>query len=155
MNKIFLIAIALIFCGTISCGRVESVEVYHPFQHHTWQRFDILKFEIPIKPSKSGIDLILFTRLNPGFAQDTLGFNVIINTPAGEERIGEFLIDIKSKDGVSGGCKGDSCEYTIELVRETIITQGGILHIEVENLTPRMQTYGVKGVGIRLTESRK
>lgn len=155
MNKIFLVAIALIFCGTISCDRLESVEVYHPFQHHTWQRFDILKFEIPIKPSKSGVDLILFTRLNPGFAQDTLGFNVIINTPAGEERIGGFLINTKSEGDVSGRCKSDSCEHTIVLVRETIFTQGGILSVEVENLTPRMQTYGVKGVGIRLTESRK
>ncbi len=156
MKKIIAVVFGLLLFTATSCEREKPIEVYHPFQNHTWQRFDILKFEIPVSPSEKSLDIVLFTRVTSNFTQEALGFNVIVNTPAGEERIGEYMLSPKPEDGVAlVGCKNDSCEHTLMLVREITFSKGGILGVEVENLTPRMQTLGINGIGIRLTESRK
>ena len=155
------ISIFLILCSTlvgfmeISCGSSKSAELYHKFPDKIWERFNILQFEIPINKVEF-YDIFLFARLTPDFAYETLNFNMIMNTPSGEERINEYQMKVKSNAGIFCiECSKDSCQGSILLKKEIKISKPGTLKIEIENLTPKIVTEGVLGVGIRLIPSGK
>ena len=75
---------------------------------------------------------------------------MIMITPSGEERIKEYSMDIRRKDGgFVGQFISDSCEVSIALKKELKLTKG-ILNLEIENLVPRPEVRGLLGIGIRL-----
>jgi hypothetical protein len=76
-----------------------------------------------------------------------------MTTPSGEERIKEYHMNIKKKDGgFIGPCNKDSCEVTINLKKQLMLTKG-VLKIEIENLVPRLELNGLLSIGIRLRPS--
>jgi hypothetical protein len=158
LNKVpvllLLFSAMVVFFGS-GCGKKESIELYHRFPDKSWARFNLLSFEMPVKTGQS-YDIYLFAWLSPGFQYETLDFNMIMNTPAGEERINEYQMEVKSKSGdFDRDCGNDSCQRTILLKKEIDLVKPGILKIEIENLTPRIRTEGVLCVGIRLVPSGK
>jgi hypothetical protein len=95
-------------------------------------------------------------RFDQGFEYETLNFNMIMNTPSGEERIKEYEMKVKSKAGsFLFPCAGDSCLGQQLLKKELWISKPGVLVIEIENLTPRLRTGGIRSAGIRLEPSGK
>jgi hypothetical protein len=69
---------------------------------------------------------------------------MILDTPSGEERIREYLMQIRDKNGnYSGTLTGDTCITQIFLKRKLYCSKKGILKVEIENLNPRMETEGV------------
>ena len=154
MLKMNLRLVVLVFLLTISCARNKPVEVYQKFENQVWPRYQTLKFEIPVIKPGNTYDIILFTNITRAFSFETLDFNMVMNTPAGEERINEYQIKIKSPVGsFLGKCGKDSCIYTIPLKKGLSINDSGILKIEIENLTPRIETSGILGMGVRLIKS--
>lgn len=152
MLVLFSIMIAFLASG---CNKEDHPELYHRFSDKSWARFNLLSFEIPVT-NISPYDIYLFARFTPDFQYETLDFNMIMNTPAGEERIHEYQMKVKSKSGQFRiECEKDSCQGTIVLKKEIDFAKPGILKIEIENLTPRLTTEGVIGVGIRLKPSGK
>jgi hypothetical protein len=148
----FSIMVALLNHG---CSNGESRELYHRFPGSSWARFNFLSFEIPVK-SKDSYNIYLYAGFTQDFQYETLDFNMIMNTPAGEERIHEYQLAVKSKSGsMVIDCDKDSCRGIILLKKEINFSKAGILKIEIENLTPRLTTEGVLGVGIRLIPSGK
>ncbi len=144
---VFFIMMAFLVSG---CGKRESRELYHPFPDKTWARFNLLSFEIPVEKA-SIYDITLFARFEPGYQYETLDFNMIMNTPAGEERINEYKMEVKGKSGeFSIECNQDSCQGSVLLKKEISFAKPGLLKIEIENLMPRLNAEGVIGVGIRL-----
>ena len=151
---LILFSFIIVFPGS-GCRKRENAALYHRFSDKSWARFNLLSFEIPVKKAES-YNIYLFARFAPGFQYETLDFNMIMNTPAGEERIKEYQMQVKSKSGeYCIECNKDSCQGTILLKRELDLAKPGILKIEIENLTPRLSTEGVLGVGIRLVPSGK
>jgi hypothetical protein len=115
----------------------------------------LLNFEIPIEKGNT-YDIYLFARFANDYPYETLDFNMVMNTSAGEERINEYQMEVKSKSGnFCIECSKDSCVGTILLKREINIARPGVLKIEIENLTPRILTEGILGVGIRWMPSGK
>ncbi len=150
--NILLLATALTGTG---CDKKKGAEIYHRFPDKSWARFNLLSFEIPIE-KMDACNIYLFARFDPGFQYETLDFNMIMNTPSGEERIKEYRMEVKSKKGeFSIECDKDSCEGTILLKKEIMLSKPGILKIEIENLIPRIATEGILGVGIRVVPSGK
>jgi gliding motility-associated lipoprotein GldH len=150
------ICLGLFFFLATGCKNSETTELYHKFQDKNWARFNILSFEIPVKNVDKPCNVYLFARFSPEFRYEKLEFNMVMNTPAGEERINAYQMDVKSPSGAFlAGCKKDSCEGTILLKKELNLGKPGILKIEIENLTPRLTTGGVKGIGIRIEQSGK
>ena len=157
-TRVFFIFILAGMLGTCfhGCKNKESFEIYHRFQDRSWARFNILSFEIPVKKVEKPYDVYLFARFSSAFEHESLEFNMIMNTPAGEERIAQYTMNVRSKSGkFPGDCSGDSCQGSILLQRELNLSKPGILKIEIENLIPHMTTEGVMGVGIRLIQSGK
>jgi gliding motility-associated lipoprotein GldH len=139
---------------TTSCKR-ETAEYYHRFPDKAWKRFNTLSFTIPV--TKTGKkDLRFFARFNANYRHDSLAFNMVMNNSAGEERIRAYRIRVKSSNGSSLlACRGDSCEGTVLLKGELMITKPGVLTIEIENLMPYMVTEEILGVGILMEDSGK
>ncbi|MEI6433212.1 MAG: gliding motility lipoprotein GldH [Bacteroidota bacterium] len=139
-----------------ACIREKPTELYHKFPGNQWDRFNFLSFEIPIEKSNETYDILLLFSFTPEYPYETLFFNMDLKTPSGEERINEYQLKIKTKDGkFLGEVKGDSCQLSITLKRYLKITKPGILKIELENLIPRMTTQGISGVVISIMHSGK
>ena len=143
----FSLLILFVACG---CSDNQEEVIYKKFKDESWSRFDILHYEIPVRASEKNYDVFLFVHHTKEFEFDHLVFNMTMTTPSGEERIKEYEMDIKRKDGkFMGQCINDSCEISIALKKELKLTKG-ILTLDIENLVPRLQTKGLLGIGIRL-----
>lgn len=142
-----MILILLCVCG---CSDNKDVMIYYKFKDQTWSRFDPVRFEITINSPDKNYDVFLFAHHTAEFEFDDLDFNMILTTPSGEERIKEYKIGIRRKDGgFIGQFTHDSCEVSIALKKDLKLTRG-ILILEMENLIPRLQAKGLLGIGIRL-----
>ena len=134
-----------------ACSKENDYVIYHRFPAHSWYRYNILQFEIPLELTEKPYDVYFFVNHTKQYAFDNLDFNMIMTTPAGEERIKEYHFPIRRKDGgIIGECTGDSCSVSIPLKKEIYFSGQGILKIEIENLVPRLEIKGILGVGIRL-----
>lgn len=148
LNHFILIPALILFSG---CRQDDPDGVYYPFKEHSWQRFNILKFELPVKQSERPYKVVFFARYDQDFPYPSLDFNMVMNTPTGEERISEFQLKIKDADDhFLGTCDQGIYEGSVILNKELYLNKGGMLLIEVENLIPKMETPGLLGVGIRL-----
>jgi gliding motility-associated lipoprotein GldH len=146
---IFLLGLILL----TGCQQDNPDGLYYPFKNHVWKRFNILNFDIPVERSERPYTIVFFARHNGDFPYKSLDFNMIMNTPSGEERIREFQLKIRNaNDKFLGKCELEICEVTIVLNKELYISKDGILLIEFENLIPRMETPGLLGVGIRIKQ---
>jgi len=148
----FIWSLLLFVC--FGCTDNNDVMVYQKFKDQTWSRFDLLHLNIPVKAAEKNYDVFLFIHHTAEYEFDNLDFNMIMTTPSGEERIKEYHMDIRRKDGgFIGQCSKDSCEVSIALKKGLKLTKG-ILTLEIENLVPRMQIKGLLGLGIRLQPVR-
>ena len=147
----FLLLIAVIILTGPSCNKTSDNEYYHRFINHSWHRFNILQFEIPVEKTDQRFDVNFFIRHNRDYEFNTMDFNMVMTTPSGEERIREYQMNIRNKGGnFTGRFIGDSCEISIVLTNEMHFSKKGILTIKIENLIPRIETNGLLGVGIRM-----
>ncbi|MEI6455183.1 MAG: hypothetical protein WCO93_02750 [bacterium] len=149
--------VLLILSGIlIACGREKPNQVYYPLKNDTWHRFNILKFDLPIRKDMGSVDVYFTVEVTKEYEYDNLDFNMVMNTPSGEERINAFQVKIKSGTGsFLGSYHGDSCGYQMPLKKDLSLSVPGTLSIEIENLNPRIETRGISGVGILLVPSGK
>lgn len=133
------------------CFGRRTQEVYYPFKDKIWYRFNNLSFELPVKKTGKSYDVVFYIRLTREFEYQTFEFNMVMNTPSGEERIREYHIDVKDRSGnFLGKAEGDSLTAQVFLRKEITFSKEGTLRIEIENLIPKMRTYGILGAGVRL-----
>lgn len=153
-GSILLAVISLAVVAT-GCGKGRNTERYHRFQEHRWARFNLVSFEMPVdRPGE--YDVLFYAAFNGDFEFGTLPFNMTMTTPSGEERINEYKMDVRDKAGdFCIECARDSCVGETWLKKRMFISREGILKIEIENLTPRLVTEGIAGVGIRIMPSGK
>ena len=150
MKKIANFLAILLLLIVSACSKNHDYVIYHKFKEQTWARFNVLKFEIPVNATEKTYDISLFVSHSRVYEYDTLGFNMIMTTPSGEERIKEYNLEIKRKDGrFTGQCNNDSCDVSVMLKRDITLSPG-TLTLEIENLVPRLEIKGLLGIGIRL-----
>lgn len=155
MSKFNTLPLFLLLLLLASCGGGKLADVYHPLSNGRWERFDILKFEIPVEEPDNSWDVELYAFIDPSFTSEEIPFNMVMSTPSGEERIAEYILKPGSPGDPPAGDRRDSTRVTVLLKRGLSLNEKGLLRIEIENLVPRMQTEGVRGVGIRLVPSGK
>ena len=150
MKKYAVFIFFLITATFTGCKKDQDYVIYHRFDNQVWKRFNILQFEIPVGNKQSTYDVYFFTHITRQYEFDYLDFNMIMTTPSGEERIKEYRINIKRKEGTFiGRFTNDSSEYSIALKKGITLTKGNLI-LQIENLVPRLETKAILGVGIRL-----
>lgn len=148
VHQLYL-AFILFFISACTMDKPETQRICFP--SGSWQRYNILKFQLPVVESEKSHDIIFELRFRKSFAYDELPFNMVLNTPSGEERIKEYQMQIRDKNGIiAGTLNGDTCTTRIFLKKNLYCSKKGVLKIEIENLNPRMETEGVFSAGIIL-----
>ncbi|HSN50858.1 MAG TPA: hypothetical protein VLR52_06455, partial [Bacteroidales bacterium] len=84
-RSVILLALTLILLIS-GCTRKKEMVSTQRFAKQTWNRFDILKFDIPVAREGS-YDVLLEASHTTGFEGDIFSVNMIMVTPSGEERI--------------------------------------------------------------------
>jgi gliding motility-associated lipoprotein GldH len=154
MTKKNILICFLIVASLSACKKNDEIIRYHKFPNQTWDRFTILKFDIPVLETGKTYDIYFFAHHTKEYEFDNLKFNMIMETPSGENRIKEYLFMIKNKTGgFLGNCANDSCSASIALKKDLLIDKKGMLRIQVEALVPRLEIKGLLGVGIRMVPS--
>jgi hypothetical protein len=146
-NKAYLQCIFAFFLMFTDCKRGDSVEFYHSFENKKWNRFEHISFLVPVHEHSSTCDIDLILWRTHEFEYSTFDFNLIMNTPSGEERIREYHVPVSSQDRYF---QGDSCEMIISLKKGIVFQQNGVLRIDIEALIPRVEILGVSRVGVRM-----
>ena len=150
MKKYFLIPALIILIMVTGCKKDHDYVIYHKFENHSWYRYNTLQFEIPMQSSPNGWDISFFATHASNYPFDNLDFNMIMTTPAGEERIKEYHFEIRKYGSFTGKCTSDSCTASIALKKQIYLPATGILKISIETIVPRLQIEGLFGVGIRM-----
>jgi len=135
------------------CKNEKTIEKRIVFPKESWQRYQMLDFELPVTESNRSCDLLFIFRCRKSFAYDEIPLNMVLNTPSGEERIKEYQIQIRDKNGsYTGTLSGDTCITQLVLKRNLSCPKKGMLKVEIENLNPRMETEGVFSAGLMLIQ---
>lgn len=152
MKKLILILPFLLLF--LSCGNnTRDLYQYHRFENEIWNRFDKINYVIQVR-NPGMYDVFFEATCKPDFEREYFSFNMVMNTPSGEERINEYAYRIRDSIGnFRGSCTGDSCLIVIPL-KKGIELGPGELKIEIENLIPYVETSGIRGAALRLAKLR-
>jgi len=154
MKKYFAFAVFLIF--TLSgCQEDNSVSQIRNFTDSTWQRFDYLNFDFQIEEIDDSYDIMVLLRTTEDFPSQALIINLVMYLPSGEERIREYKLEVKDKEGeMLGEKKAGYYERFISIRKQMKINETGVLKFEIENLMTKYLTPGIVEFGIVLEPSK-
>lgn len=127
------------------CKKEKPRDFYYPCKNQTWPRYNKITFHIPVTTENREYDISLYANFTQEYPYENLDFNMVLNTPNGEERIMEY--------GLKKIVPGE--ENVVALKKGLHIGKKGILSLEIENLMPVLNLNGISGIGIRLTEAGK
>ncbi|MBW6491313.1 MAG: gliding motility lipoprotein GldH [Lentimicrobium sp.] len=146
-NLLYFLILSILLLSSCRPGRIY--QEYHKFDNYTWNRFDKIKFEIPIEEAGTSGDIVMTIRHITQYPYSNLPVNIILNTPGGEERILEKDIRIRDYDGkFRGSGAGDLWDLEEILWPSFYFNETGIYSIELENLIPKVGLAGLIDIGI-------
>jgi gliding motility-associated lipoprotein GldH len=150
--KYFLAISAFLLAG---CSREDSIVRIKTFDNSIWERYDYLNFDFPITDESAVCDVVVMLRFTGDFPFEALLINFVMTLPSGEERIKDYRITLKEKDGTLKGEAKSGYHEQFFTIRENMrIVETGNLNIEIENLTPKYFTPGIVELGVLLEPSK-
>ncbi len=150
------VLIAIIFSLLLAaCGDRMAFKQYKTFENTSWNRFDILLFEVPVKAGDY-LDFNLALRHHTYFPYDYLDANITFYSPGGEMRSAEYHFKLKDKNG-QWKANGMGELWDIELpIRDSLyFSKDGICKVRVENKMTKIETPGIMEVGLIVTQDEK
>ena len=154
LQMLFILFTGLSFC-MISCQSDKTYEEYKKMDKQSWNRFNLLKFEIPVNDTQTPVDIFLAIRHLPEFQIRELPINMTIYMPTGEMRSAEEVLKFTEKDGkIRSECLGDLCDITFNLREDITFSETGSVRIEIENKWPKVELPGILEVGLILRKSK-
>ncbi|MBI9034522.1 MAG: hypothetical protein JEZ03_08645 [Bacteroidales bacterium] len=153
---VFLILALPLFM--LSCNEnTRMAEQYHSFENTKWHRFNKVNFNLNVTDLNNDYDVKAIFTLTEQYLYDNLPIHVIMNTPNGEERINEHKMGFRDKEGtLLRGQKVDG-KYLIEipLFRNIRFKTMGECKIEVEQIIPKYDTFGIESFGVVIDKAAK
>jgi gliding motility-associated lipoprotein GldH len=156
MKKFLAASPVIILLVLLSCSSKGPVyEKYFKFEHNTWDRFKQVLFNIPFEESDAEYDISIVLKPVADFPYDDMPIYVIMNTPAGEERMTEVKVHLKEKGAFIGATEGKPVIIKAPLWKALAINDKGTCKISIENMVPKIQTTGIAEVGIVVEKAVK
>ena len=126
-----------------SCSPRKEFEQYQKLEKQSWNRFNILKFDVPVEDTLNSFDIAVVIRHLPEFKIKELPVNATFYMPSGEIRTADHVLSFTSKDGNSlSECLGDLCDISFTLRQDFIFPETGTVRIEIENKWPGLNCRG-------------
>lgn len=147
MKKIIVLFSFILLLG--SCGQKTVFKDYHRFDNISWDRFDILNFNVDVqKDEKLDFDLLL--RHHTNYPYDYLDVNITFYTPSGASMSRDYHFKLKNKDGSwkSDGL-GDFWDIELPIRNEMLFSESGICKVRIENKMTKINTPGIIEVGLK------
>ena len=150
--KLSLVSIFFIFLS--SCHNPTVFREYQKLDNMTWNRFDILEFEVPVNEGDK-LDFDLALRHHTDFPYNKLFVNITFNAPDGEMRSADYAFNLKDDNGkwLADGM-GELWDIDLPIRKEMPFYQSGICKVKIENNYPKFDTPGIIEVGLVVKESR-
>ncbi len=136
---------------TVSEKEVFSAD--QAFEDDTWQRFQVLDFDIPFQEGNTAYDIYFTLTYSEEFQHDNVPVHAILTTPAGSKRVHEFTIEVRDASGKELGQKEDDSKYYIlqaPLWQKLTIAEPGTANLTLEQIIPKFKTPGIKQAGIKV-----
>ena len=121
---------------------------YVTMDNMTWNRFDILEFEVPVQEDQS-LDFHIFLRHHTDFPYDNLFVNITFYAPGGDTRSRDYEFDLRDYKG-DWLAKGMGELWDVELLvrKEMMFSEDGVCRVRVENKYPKYDTPGIIEIGL-------
>jgi gliding motility-associated lipoprotein GldH len=121
----------------------------------TWNRLDILEFEVPVNEGDK-LDFNLTLRHHTDFPYDKLFVNITFNAPDGEMRSADYAFNLKDDNGkwLADGM-GELWDIDLPIRKEMPFYQSGICKVKIENNYPKFDTPGIIEVGLVVKKSEE
>jgi gliding motility-associated lipoprotein GldH len=141
--------VLLVFLALSSCTSRKVFSEYHKFSNFTWNRFELITFDVPIEDEESLYEIAVAVRHIPQFPYGNLDINMTINSPDGEMRSGDFSLKLKDKNGKwLGDGMGDLYDIEIPVHKGMKFSGKGLSRIEIENKMDKYEIRGIMEVGL-------
>ncbi len=146
----FFVLVALLLLG---CNNTTIFKDYKKMDNISWNRFDIVEFEVPVKKGKP-MDFYLSLRHHTNMSYKFIDVNVTFFTPDGEMRSRDnhyrlIGTDLKWK----GIGMGDLWDIDLPIRKEMLFNKSGVCKIKIENKMSRLETTGIIEVGLIVKKS--
>jgi gliding motility-associated lipoprotein GldH len=153
-SRSFIIITILLLTTLFACRNDITLSASKSFDGAVWERFDYLNFDFQVKKPGREYAVIATVRYTEEFKDEKLPMNVVMVLPSGEERIKEYVLELRDKTGKPLGTPTDEYfELTKSLRDGLTINEAGKMQVEIENLRSKAYTEGIVSFGITL-ESR-
>lgn len=146
----------ILLIGLTSCQSGNVFEKYQKMERMSWDRFNILVFEVPIEDINKEYDFSISIRHIPEIPYKELEVNFTIYTPSDDMRSANLVFPLVDKEGKSmSSCMGDLCDLEISLRKNFKFTETGTARVEIENRYTKISMPGIMEVGLIVRESEK
>lgn len=154
MKQLFKLSLLLII-SMVACNRGPVYQSTHTFKNAAWDRFDIIKFTIPVHEEGDAYDIYFTLKHTEAFTDLVFPVYLIMNTPSGEERMREITLKTNRNES-TGEVQADSTRLIrIPVWKGLSVSEKGDCILSVENIYPKIQTLGIEQIGIVVEKAGK
>jgi len=152
MKNLLLPAVVFVFL-LFSCANHTVFKQFKSFDKVSWNRFDILMFEVPVKAGDA-LDFKLALRHHTYYPYDYLDANITFYAPSGEMRSTEYHFELKDEKGqwLANGM-GELWDIELPIRDGLFFNKAGICKVRIENKMTKIETPGIVEVGLIVTKS--
>jgi gliding motility-associated lipoprotein GldH len=138
----------------LSCGRGKIFEEHKKIDNMTWDRFEVIDFDIPIEKTGVPYDLIFAMRHHTDIPFDEVEINFTMWTPGGETRSRDYTIRIRDREGnLVGDGLGALWDIRVPMKEGYAFSEEGVCKVEIANRMHKLKTVGIMEIGFIVRES--
>jgi gliding motility-associated lipoprotein GldH len=149
------ISITIFLLVLISCREPAAFREYKKMDNISWNRFDILNFEVPVKNGEQ-LDFDLAIRHHTDFPFETIWVNITFYSPDETMRSRDYELEFKNEDGKwKADGLGDLWDIEFPIIHGMSFYKDGICKVRVENKMSKFETPGIIEVGLIARKSEE
>ena len=137
-----------------SCNKNTVFEKHHDFDKNTWAKTDIVTFEANIENVDQEYDILVAIRHTPSYAFANVIIGFTIETPAGEKRMMQHSLLIRSTDGkFLGEGLGDIYDISVPVYKKMLFKYPGKYKFTIENRMNLVEMPDLMSIGLIIKKS--
>jgi len=150
-KTIFFVLLAFVMT---SCNKNKVFEKYHDFADNKWGKSDVVTFEVNIDKVDIEYDILIAIRHTPAYAFANVIIGLTIETPAGEKRMMQHSLIIRSADGkFLGDGLGDIYDISVPVYKNMLFKYPGKYKFTIENRMHLVEMPDLMSVGLIIKKS--